>query len=264
MQEGFRPELGIRLQAVADLVRKGKCIADIGCDHGFVSIALIQSGAAEFVIACDVKEGPLKAAKEHVAAAGLKDRIDCRLADGLAGLKENEADGIIIAGMGGPLGLRILYDGRDKLKGVNQVVLQIQSKSALVRFVLKEWGFETISEEMVFEDGKYYVLMDLKTPAENSFYELNITDWEAYLNEKEAEFSGKNTQELANYTYGEKLIEKKSPVLLAFLEKEEERLLSVADELSAHPGEKSEEALGKINESVDVLMAAKWRICGIS
>ena len=98
MQEGFRPELGIRLQAVADLVRKGKCIADIGCDHGFVSIALIQSGAAEFVIACDVKEGPLKAAKEHVAAAGLKDRIDCRLADGLAGLKENEADGIIIAG----------------------------------------------------------------------------------------------------------------------------------------------------------------------
>lgn len=260
-------ELGTRLEAVVNMTKAAKCIADIGCDHGFVSIALVQRNLAESVIACDVKKGPLEGAKEHVAAAGLKDKIDCRLADGLMGLNENEADGIIIAGMGGPLGLRILYDGREKLNAAKQIILQIQSKQALVRYVLDEWDFNIVSEEMVTEDGKYYVLLNLEVPKEpgGKIRIEEAENFEDYLKRKEEELSGKSIAEQADYTYGADLISKKSPVLLAFLEKEEERLLSVAEKLSESGEENSESslnALGRLNTEIDILMNAKWRICG--
>ena len=95
--------LSNRMQALTDMVTPGTVITDVGCDHGFVSVYLVQKGLSPRVIAMDVRSGPLERAREHIREYGLQDRIETRLSDGLHGLKTGEANGMICAGMGGPL-----------------------------------------------------------------------------------------------------------------------------------------------------------------
>lgn len=103
-------ELSERMQAVSALVPKGHVAADIGCDHGFVSIDLVQRSICPHVYAADVRKGPLDRAKEHIAACGLKDKITAVLSDGLKEVPVcgSGADGFIAAGMGGKLIVSIL------------------------------------------------------------------------------------------------------------------------------------------------------------
>ena len=86
-------------------------MADVGTDHGFVPIRLMETGTVRHVVAMDVRKGPLSRAAEHVREYHMEDRIETRLSDGLQELKAGEADTVIIAGMGGELMLRILRDG---------------------------------------------------------------------------------------------------------------------------------------------------------
>ena len=103
-------ELSERMQAVSALVPKGHVAADIGCDHGFVSIDLVQRSICPHVYAADVRKGPLDRAKEHIASCGLKDKITAVLSDGLKEVPVcgSGADGFIAAGMGGKLIVSIL------------------------------------------------------------------------------------------------------------------------------------------------------------
>ena len=94
--------LSNRMQALTDMVTPGTVITDVGCDHGFVSVYLVQKGISPRVIAMDVRPGPLEHAREHIREYGLEDRIETRLSDGLHSLKTGEAAGMICAGMGGP------------------------------------------------------------------------------------------------------------------------------------------------------------------
>ncbi len=101
-------ELSKRLKAVAGLVTEGASVADIGTDHGYVPIWLIQSGRATKVIAMDVNEGPLERARGHIRSKRLENVIFTRKSDGLQALHVGEADTMIAAGMGGGLVIRIL------------------------------------------------------------------------------------------------------------------------------------------------------------
>ena len=101
-------QLSIRMQAVADMVTPGGRIADIGTDHGYVPIYLVEQNKTDHAIAMDVRKGPLARAGENIVRFGCSDRIETRLSDGLAMLKPGEADTVIIAGMGGLLTIRIL------------------------------------------------------------------------------------------------------------------------------------------------------------
>ena len=92
-------KLSKRLETVASFVPKGSNIAEIGTDHGYVPIYLVREGLAEHAVAMDVRKGPLERAKAHVAEAGLENRIDVRLSDGLTGLKPGEADCVVIETM---------------------------------------------------------------------------------------------------------------------------------------------------------------------
>ena len=94
-------ELSKRLKAVAGLVTEGASVADIGTDHGYVPIWLIQSGRAAKVIAMDVNEGPLERARGHIRSKRLENVIFTRKSDGLQALHVGEADTMIAAGMGG-------------------------------------------------------------------------------------------------------------------------------------------------------------------
>ena len=100
-------ELSKRLKAVAGLVTEGASVADIGTDHGYVPIWLIQSGRAAKVIAMDVNEGPLERARGHIRSKRLENVIFTRKSDGLQALHVGEADTMIAAGMGGGLVIRI-------------------------------------------------------------------------------------------------------------------------------------------------------------
>ena len=136
--------LSKRMQMVANMATPGNVLADIGCDHGFVSIYLVENKICPKVIAMDVNEGPLLRAKEHIEERGLAEYIDIRLSDGMEKLALEEAEGVLAAGMGGRLVIRILSDYIEKAKSLKEVILQPQSELHLVREFLTEQGFHIL------------------------------------------------------------------------------------------------------------------------
>ena len=141
------------------MVTSGSFLADIGTDHGYIPIYLIEHKRIPKAIAMDVNRGPLEKAKEHIMQAGLQDKIETRLSDGLEKLKPDEAESILIAGMGGPLTVRILSEGAGKLGACRELILQPQSDLKAVRTYLEREGWKIVREEMVQEEGKFYPMM---------------------------------------------------------------------------------------------------------
>ncbi len=149
-------QLSKRLSSVASMVTIGNRLADVGTDHGYVPIYLYERNVIPSAIAMDVNKGPLERATLHIAESGYKNAIETRLSDGLCALKEGEADSIVIAGMGGPLMIRILSAYPKVTASAKELILQPQSEISEVRIWLYEQGYEITEEHMVFEDGKYY------------------------------------------------------------------------------------------------------------
>ena len=139
-----------------------RCVADVGCDHGYVSIYLVQKGIAETAIAMDVRKGPLSMAENNVREYGLEEKIDLRLSDGLSLLNKDEADALVIAGMGGKLMISILEKKDIRELGIKTAILQPQSDIPKFRQFLREKGYLIENEKIVFEDGKYYFPMRVK------------------------------------------------------------------------------------------------------
>ena len=149
-------QLSQRLSSVASMVTAGNCLADVGTDHGYVPIYLYERNVIPHAIAMDVNKGPLERATLHIAESGMKEAIETRLSDGLAALKPGEAESVVIAGMGGPLIIRILSAYPETTESLKELILQPQSEIPEVRIWLYENGYEIVEEHMVFEDGKYY------------------------------------------------------------------------------------------------------------
>ena len=148
--------LSARMQAVADMVTKGNRVCDVGCDHGYVSIYLVQSKVSPSVLAMDVNKGPLLRAREHVADAGLKEYITLRLSDGLSAYERGEADTLICAGMGGRLMQRILAQYPSKARDFKELILQPQSEISFFRRFLRNEGYSIVWEDMILEEDKFY------------------------------------------------------------------------------------------------------------
>ena len=114
-------ELPPRLQKLADWVPEGAQLADVGTDHAYLPVWLTLHGRVTSAIASDLRKGPLDRARETGRTWGVEDRLDFRLGNGLAGICPNEADTIVIAGMGGENIAAILAaapwtaDGRHRL-----------------------------------------------------------------------------------------------------------------------------------------------------
>ena len=229
-------ELSVRLQAVSNLIGNGLTVADVGTDHGYIPISLIQSGKSLSAIAMDVNEGPLNRAKDHIEAYGLSDCIELRLSDGVKLLSPGEVDCVVIAGMGGALTVRILEEGRHVFQSLAEFVLQPQSELWKVRQYLCENGYQIIDEDIVMDEGKYYPMMKV----------INAKS-EAY-----------DTVELR---YGKKLLEKKHPVLLQFLEKEEQAKKEILWNLESKSGQHIEERQEAIRKELEGIRDALQRVC---
>lgn len=153
------------------MVTQGNVLADVGTDHGYIPIALIQKNLIPKAIAMDVNMGPLQRAQEHIGLYGLGEYIETRLSDGVAALKEGEADSIVIAGMGGELVIRILIEGESVCRQVKELILQPQSDIWKVRRFLREHKYQIVDEDMVFEEGKYYPMMKVVPVEKDEMWE---------------------------------------------------------------------------------------------
>lgn len=152
-------KLSPRLKAIAYMVPPGSRIADIGTDHGYLSVYLIQTGRAAGAVATDVSHGSLSKAVELVNAVGLQDRVETRLGNGLETLKPGDADTVIIAGMGGVLIKDILKDGGGVLEKAATLLLQPMNAQEVVRKWLLENRYTIEDERLVREKGKIYQII---------------------------------------------------------------------------------------------------------
>ena len=167
MAKPYSPKLSPRLEGIASLIPECDCIADIGCDHGYIPIDAVQKGKAKKALACDIKEGPLERAKKNIEKAGLDDKIAGRLCPGLEGIKPGEADVIVIAGMGMRTIAEILTAGEKTAKAAKYLILQPQSEIPEMREFLKENDYNLLENKLMIEGEKYYFAM-LVSPAETA------------------------------------------------------------------------------------------------
>lgn len=144
--------LSKRLNACADLVRKGKRLADVGCDHGYVPVYLVEKEIIPSAVACDINEAPLASCRKLVEEYAFEDKIKCVISNGLENVEENEADDVLIAGMGGELIASILSDCSYVNK--KHLILNPMTHPELARKWLYDNGFE-IENDIIVSEGKH-------------------------------------------------------------------------------------------------------------
>ena len=149
-----------RLELVASFVTQGAILLDVGSDHAYLPIELVERGQIEGAIAGEVVDGPYQSALKNVEAHGLKEKIQVRLANGLAAFEEEDQVSVItIAGMGGRLIATILEEGLDKLSDVERLILQPNNREDDLRLWLQEHGFQIVAESILEEAGKFYEIL---------------------------------------------------------------------------------------------------------
>ena len=234
------------MKAVASMVTPGNVLADVGTDHGYVPISLVQRKKIQKAIAMDINKGPLQRAKEHIAECQLEEFIETRLSDGVNKLEVGEVDSILIAGMGGELVIHILSEGMEVCRSVKELVLQPQSELGKVRKFLRENNFEIVDEDMVIEDGKYYPMMKVIPVEEMKLWEM--------LPEETIP---------ACDMYGPFLLKNGNPSLRKYLVKQHKQLSAILKELEKQPeseaiAHRKEQVLKEIalNESAYTILGA--------
>lgn len=154
--------LDSRLQAVADFVTPGARVADIGTDHAYLAVNLVQEKNASYFVAGDKNHGPCVAAARTVRDAGLEDKIIIREGDGLAVLEPGEVDTVCIAGMGGVLIADILDAQPEVVEKLEHLILQPMQGIAELRKRLYKMGWHIEDESLVEADKRIYVIISAK------------------------------------------------------------------------------------------------------
>ena len=192
--------LSKRLGAVASYVQKGSRLADVGSDHAYLPLFLVENGIIDYAVAGEVVQGPYQSALKNVAQAGQLEQIQVRLANGLSAIESSDQiDTITIAGMGGRLIADILEADLAKLAGVQRLILQPNNREDELRIWLEAHGFQIVAEEMVTENQKFYEILVVEpgtmelTPLEQRFGPF-------LLQEKSSVFLAKWQSELEKLT----------------------------------------------------------------
>lgn len=147
-------KLDRRLRAIVDCV-EGDAMADVGCDHGKVSIACLAEGRVNRVVACDISQKSLQKAVDLAKQLGV-DGIEFRAGDGLSVIADGEVDCVVIAGMGGSEMMNILAK---MPKGIERLVLSPQKNIVELREFLSQSGYYIARDIIVEESGKFYVVI---------------------------------------------------------------------------------------------------------
>ncbi len=209
-----------RLLKIASLVTKGKKIADIGTDHGYIPVHLLNEGNIDFAILADVNKGPLENARKEVRHNNLIDKVDLRLGSGIEVLKKGEVDEVIIAGMGGILISELLEANIEVAQSTEKFIHQpMQAQKELRKYLLNN-GYEILDEVLVREDFRIYEIIVAK-------------------------YTGKNTnvEDEIFYEVGNKLIENKDELLNEFIDKRIHTYTSILNKLEGKSGKGIDEKI---------------------
>lgn len=221
-------EISERLRTVASFVPKGARLLDVGSDHAYLPLYLLDKGQISFALAGEVVEGPYQSALSHVAQSAHKEGIEVRLADGLAAMRsEDQMDAVTICGMGGRLIAQILERGKEGLAPIQRLILQPNNGEDEVRRWLTTNGFHLIDETILEENGKIYEIL----VAERGIASLN-------------------TQELR---FGPKLLEVKSPIFKKRWQGEKEQLEKILAKVPDYQVQARERLVASIEAIEEVL-----------
>ena len=146
--------IGDRLEAIGKLVPVGCTFADIGTDHAYLPVWLLEHGKISSAIAGDIAEGPCLAARNTVSMYGMKGKVEVRLGSGLKVLKTGEAECIAIAGMGASTMIEIFEADMPLAVEAKRMVLQPMAGAASLRKWLAKNGWHIVAEDLV-EDGRH-------------------------------------------------------------------------------------------------------------
>lgn len=207
-----------RLLKIASLVTEGKRVADIGTDHGYIPVYLLNKNKVPFAILADVNKGPLDNARKEVRHNNLLDKTDLRLGSGIEVLKKGEVDEVIIAGMGGILISELLEANKEVAHSVDKLILQpMQAQNELRKYLFGN-GYEILNEVLVKEDFRIYEILEVK-------------------------YTGNNTQveDEIYFEVGKKLIENKDELLNEFIYKKVYKYNSIIEKLDGKSGEAVEQ-----------------------
>lgn len=207
-----------RLKTAAEMIGRAEVLCDIGCDHGYLPIYLLQNQQIRFAYACDLRDGPLKTAAKNIAAYHWKDAVQTVKSDGLHELSELDFDVISICGMGGRLISEILSNDLEIAYRAKRLVLQPMSEIPVLRKFLSENGFQIQEERLAVEDRRFYVLMTV-VKGEPSY------------------------QSVLEYAIGPKIFSGSDPVTRDYLAKEIYRYRAI---LEARGGLKNAPEIGEI------------------
>lgn len=162
--------LSKRLKRVFDYIPEGTKLADIGSDHAYLPCYAVLNKRCTSAIVGEITEGPFNSARSTIRQSGLEGIVEARLGDGLEVLVPNEVDVITIAGMGGSLISSILENGKEKLQGVETLVLQPNIGAQQIRNWLDQEGYSLVEEDILEEDGKIYEILVASKSNPNSAY----------------------------------------------------------------------------------------------
>lgn len=240
-------ELSKRMQSVADMIQPCDAVGDIGCDHAFVSIYLVEQRRAKRVIASDVRRGPIAIAKRNIEPMNLSDQIEIRMGDGLDTIVPGEVNAVVLAGMGGMLMIDILERGEEVVTRCDQLVLQPQSDIEKVRRYLAEKGYHLADEQMLIDAGKYYNLLDVRV------HEMVQKD----------EYDCSKLADDWCYMYGGSLLRKKDPVLRSWLVKRRDTTAGLINSLSGKNTENAAKRLKTVKAEQKTICAVLKQVYGI-
>jgi len=170
----MRVPLSDRLRACCNFITPGDRVADVGTDHGYLGIWLLQQGIARSVIASDVVPGPLSAARTNAIKFGTAEKMEFYLSDGLTSVPR-DFDTMVCAGMGADTMISILTAAPWMKDARYRMVLQCQSKTPALRQYLSENGWR-ITEETALRDGRFlYTVMEVYWEPDHP--RLTVSEW---------------------------------------------------------------------------------------
>ena len=245
--------LSKRLMTAVNMVTEGFAVLDVGCDHAYTSIELVRR-KSPCAVASDVRPGPLKAAREHIAEAGLEDKVTTVLADGVPRniiglLPENIPASLVITGMGGMLIIKILSEAAELLERFDELILSPQSDIYAVRKYLAERSYVFIDEAEILEDGKFYTLMKVHLRKDDERDKSTKAD-----SQRESLALQLSDAEL---TYGPYLLRKKDETLKAYLIKRRNVLTDIKEKLIESGRGADDTRIREIDEEVRLIDEAE-------
>ena len=223
-----------RLMEIINIIDKDKKVIDIGTDHGLVPLYLAKNSISTNILATDISAPSLKKL-EDALDDNLSKTIKTMVTDGFKGIKKEDNQVAIIAGMGGNTIIDIIDASLDFAKNLDYLIIESNIASERLREYLVSQKFEILRDFLTYENGKYYDILKVKYGKANKLF-------------------------LSDIYYGWENIENKSPLLEEKLKLDYEKNMAFKEEILKNA--KSKEGLNKINERLEAIneVYKRWKL----